>query len=94
MVTYRHAGRRFAKGSERPENAMLWRFQRRAGGSPGPIAKPFARARRRGTPRQGCRDNSLVVSCDLGSTSSTVGMRPSTLSHSQFMRISASGFIQ
>ena len=28
---------------------MLWRFQRRAGGSPGPIAKPFARARRRGT---------------------------------------------
>ena len=22
---------------------MLWRFQRRAGGSPGPIAKPFGR---------------------------------------------------
>ena len=33
----------FPKGSERPENAMLWRFQRRAGGSPGPIAKPFGR---------------------------------------------------
>jgi len=43
-------GRRGAGGSERPENSMLWSFQRRAGGSPGPTAKPLTRARRRRNP--------------------------------------------